>query len=370
MKKKIVVISSEFPPGPGGIGHHAFSLVQSLTRGGWEVTVLSTSDYADAAVVKTFDKKLPFTVIRYPETPVIKYILRLLQIASVIRKGKFERVFLTGKFSLWAGLFIRIFFSDVETLAILHGSEINLPNRFLRWLTHTSIRVANSIVAVSEFTRSLLPPVIRDRRVIELIPNGIDYPTLSVMETSLSVSLCGYPRLITVGHVSPRKGQHRVIKALPALVKKYPKVHYHIIGRPINREQLEQLAISLGVLGHISFHGVVAEHRDLAAYYRKADVFMLLSENQPNGDVEGFGIVALEANVFGVPVIGAKYCGVEDAVKIAKSGFLVDGDDPEEVLIAVDACIASKEELTVGSVAWAKEHDWDLIVEQYKSYVS
>lgn len=369
MKQKLLLIASEFPPGPGGIGHHAFSLVRSLSRNGWDLTVVSPADYADEQLVQRFDRQADFTIIRYPATAGIKYIGRLLLVHQLIRKEKFTRIFLTGKFSLWVGLFIRIFFPDAETIAILHGSEINLQNRFLRWLTHRSIQSANSIVAVSAFTASLLPERIRKKRVIDIIPNGIDFKLLSVLDSKLAVSLKGWPRLLTVGHLSPRKGQHRVIRALPELKRKYPDIHYHMVGRPINQPQLEKLANELGVSRHVSFHGVVAAHEDLAAWYRAADIFMLLSENQPNGDVEGFGIVALEANVFGMPVIGAKYCGVEDAVDVAKSGFLVDGDDPVEITTAVEACMASMDELRMESVEWARKHDWNLIVQNYKSYL-
>jgi phosphatidylinositol alpha-1,6-mannosyltransferase len=369
MKQKLLLIASEFPPGPGGIGHHAYSLVRALSRNGWDITVISPADYADAQLVRSFDDQADFRIIRYPATAAIKYIARLLLVYRLIRQEKFTRIFLTGKFSLWVGLFIRIFFPDAETIAILHGSEINLQNRLLRWLTHRSIQSANSIVAVSAFTASLLPDWIRHKRVIDIIPNGIDFKLLSSLDSKRPVELKGWPRLLTIGHLSPRKGQHRVIRALPELKKKYPEIHYHMVGRPINRAELETLAYELGVTRHVSFHGVVAAHEDLASWYRAADIFMLLSENQPNGDVEGFGIVALEANVFGMPVIGAKYCGVEDAVDVAKSGFLVDGDDPMEITTAVEACIASMDELKKESVEWAKKHDWKLIVQDYKSYL-
>jgi len=369
MKNKLLLIASEFPPGPGGIGHHAYSLVQSLTRKGWELTVVSPADYADPEQVRRFDQQADFTIIRYPTTVGIKYFGRLLLLHRLIRREKFNRIFLTGKFSLWVGLFIRFFFPDAETIAILHGSEINLPNPFLRWFTHRSIQAANSIVAVSAFTASLLPEWIRKKRVIDIIPNGIDFHVLSALESKVPIELGGWPRLLTIGHLSPRKGQHRVIKALPELIRKYPQIHYHMVGRSINQPQLEKLAKELGVSHHVSFHGVVAAHSDLASWYRAADIFMLLSENQPNGDVEGFGIVALEANVFGMPVIGAKYCGVEDAVDVAMSGFLVDGDDPVEIATAVEACIASMDDLQKESVEWARKHDWDQIVQNYKSYL-
>jgi phosphatidylinositol alpha-1,6-mannosyltransferase len=133
----------------------------------------------------------------------------------------------------------------------------------------------------------------------------------------------------------------------------------------LQRERLTELARSLGVEGHITFHGVAESHRMLAGYYRNADAFMLLSENQPNGDVEGFGIVALEANFFGLPVIGARFCGVEDAVSDGESGFLVDAEKPEEIDMALQRCIQMNEALEKGSREWAMKHDWNRIVHEF-----
>jgi phosphatidylinositol alpha-1,6-mannosyltransferase len=167
--------------------------------------------------------------------------------------------------------------------------------------------------------------------------------------------------LLTVGHVSPRKGQHRMIQALPAVLKKLPHAMYHIVGRPLDHEKLMQKAMALGVADKVLFHGVIDEHSKLWDYYKAADVFILLSENQPNGDVEGFGIVALEANAVGTPVIGAKYCGVEEAVNERKSGVLVDGNSAEEIVQAIDYCMNNQKSLTVSSQEWAQSHDWDII---------
>jgi phosphatidylinositol alpha-1,6-mannosyltransferase len=184
------------------------------------------------------------------------------------------------------------------------------------------------------------------------------------------VKLDGYPKLITVGHVSPRKGQHRVIRALPALIKKFPNLKYHIIGRSVNQRDIENLAFKLGVVENIEFHGRIKDHNDLKGYYRVADVFMLLSENQTNGDVEGFGIVALEANLNGLPVIGAKYCGVEDAVSHENSGYLVDGNNVEEISLALQKVIENRKILSPRAKQWAEEHDWRIIVKQYTSLIS
>lgn len=367
VRHKVLLISSEYPPGPGGIGQHAYCLVKSLVNLGYQMMVISPADYTEKIVVDEFDRNQHHDVYRYSQLPLLKYFIRIFQIYQLIQRNSVRQVILTGKFSIWMGIFIKIFLRGVRTMVVLHGSEVNLRNRLFRRLTHYGISCADQLVAVSAFTRSIVPQYIRDRKKIEIIPNGIEQSETKKEHILEKMDLRGFPRLLTVGHMSPRKGQHRVIKALPTLIKQFPTIHYHIVGRSINQVKLMQLASDLGVIEYVSFHGVVKNHDDLSAFYLSSDIFMLLSENQSNGDVEGFGIVALEANAYGVPVIGAMYCGVEDAVKDGFSGYLVDGDQSDEIKMAIIQCLDRKEQLKDESIIWAKQHNWGSIIEKYNT---
>ncbi len=365
--KRILVISSEFPPGPGGIGHHALSLVCALVNRGYQITVMSPADFVTEEEVEVFDSQQRFRIIRYPRIGIKTYINRIKMTLSYLKSESVDTIILTGKFSLWQGFFIHMKFKRIPTIAILHGSEVNLENVFLRKFTHTCINRATQIVAVSNFTKNLLPKWILSNREIKIIPNGITLKHCP--RETVNLELMGNPKLLTVGHVSPRKGQHRVIGALPNLVAKYPDICYHIVGRPVNQRFLENLALNLGVENHVVFHGRVKNHEDLEHFYQNADIFMLLSENQPDGDVEGYGIVALEANEFGLPVVGAKFCGVEDAVYNGNSGYLVDGNSVEEICNAVVRCIEEKDRLSTSSMQWAVKHQWKQIVKEYEALI-
>lgn len=368
MKKKALLISSEFPPGPGGIGQHAYSLAKALVSENFEIVVISPADFVSVEETKDFDFKQNFKIIRYPRIGIKTYVTRFAITYRFLKSNEIDTIILTGKFSLWQGWLLKKIGLRIPQMAVLHGSEVNLPNAILRKFTHRTISTADQIVAVSKFTKSLLPPWILNKRKVEIIPNGIELSKGT--KNFNAVKLKGYPKLITVGHVSPRKGQHRVIHALPVLIKKFPNLKYHIIGRSVNQRAIENLAFKLGVAENIQFHGRIKDHNDLQGYYNDADVFMLLSENQSNGDVEGFGIVALEANLNGLPVVGAKHCGVEDAVSEGSSGYLVDGNNVEEISQAVINAIENREYLSSRSKQWAEVHDWKLIVKQYISLIS
>src|SRR6202008_4276013 len=110
------------------------------------------------------------------------------------------------------------------------------------------------------------------------------------------------------------KGQHNVTAALPGLIKKYPGIHYHIVGLKADEDAILKLAQELQVIDHITIHGKL-NNDELKAAYKAADIFIMLSEQSASGDVEGFGIAILEANIMGVPAIGSKNSGIEDAIQ-------------------------------------------------------
>lgn len=365
MSKNILLVSSEFPPGPGGIGHHAWFLAKELAKyEDFKITVLCPKDYSSEENVNVFDQAAPFKIHRWERIKGLTYLLRVIKLIRLLLSSEFTHFWSSGKFSLWMIWVQKLFAPNCKSLCILHGSEVNLNNSLLRKFTHNSIFHYHKIISVSKFTQSLLPQHIKTNHTNKtIIPNGLDVSDFDIM--SEKISLEGSPILLTVGHVSPRKGQHRLIKALPEIVKKYPGVKYHIVGRPVERKTLELLADKLGVLNHVVFHGTVNKHQDLWKFYNSADVFVLLSENQKNGDVEGFGIVALEANFCGLPVLGSLYCGVEEAVLHQQTGYLVDGNDSDQILAGIVYCIENKDSIDVSAKDWAKCHSWELIGKQF-----
>ena len=137
--------------------------------------------------------------------------------------------------------------------------------------------------------------------------------------------------ILTVGNLVARKGHDMVIRALPSLRKRVPDVSYLSVGEGPYRSQLETLAVGLGVQDRVIFAGR-ASADDLPHLYALCDVFVMPSrEQQTAKDVEGFGIVFIEASACAKPVIGGRSGGISGAIVDRETGLLADPHDPKDI---------------------------------------
>lgn len=353
---KLLLITSEFPPQPGGIGNHAFNLAKELSRTGYEVQVLTNNRSEKGRPERDFDALQAFKIHRVARSrfAVITYLNRFRQAYQLTRHN--EPIFLSGKFSLWMGGILQLFFKR-KFIAILHGKELLLPNLLASRFTNYCLKRFEAVVAVSNYTKSLVPNLSLNR--VYVIPNGFQVEG-NELKTSKPQTL----KLITVGTVTERKGQHHVIRALPDLLKVFPGTEYHIVGIPTNQKKLTVLALKMGVSEQVHFHGEVTDTEKFRLL-ATASVFVLLSGKTVQGDVEGFGIAILEANAMGIPAIGAKGCGIEDAVKDGYSGILIDAANGNEFIKAVSDIENNYQLYSINAVEWSGNFSWEKIGKQY-----
>lgn len=356
MKPHYLIISSEFPPGPGGIGKHAFSMAKGLLHNGVNVSVVCNMDYTSEDEINSFlNNNREVNIHRIQRKGFSTYINRIRTIISLYKKYRFDKVILTGQFSLWVGFLLKALYKNVNTTLIIHGSELNMGGSIKQALTKKSILDGDKVFAVSNYTRSLLQSKI-DRQHIEVLPNGLNMEDWNVEAEPFTLN--GYPNLLTVGSVTQRKGQHNVINALQEIKKTYPDVHYHIVGKDADGT-LKNLVQQSGLQSHVTFHGKLSD-ADLRRAYKTADIFCMLSESDSMGDVEGFGIAILEANINGIPAIGSKETGIEDAIDNGRTGILVDAHKPIEISTAIETILKIDKALLAGQCKdWAKKHDWN-----------
>ena len=357
--KKVLIVTSEFPPQPGGIGNHAYNLALYLSKHNITVKVIADQRSRRGKEEQMFDSDLPFKVVRIKryQQRFIMYLKRIVATYKNINNA--STVLATGKFSLWNVAFISLF-KKRNTLAIIHGSEVNFKPFLLKNSINIALKQFDTIVAVSDYTKQLVAYL---NKPIVVIPNGIQFDKWKLKETT-AIELKGQPIIITVGRVSSRKGQLNVIKLLPKLIKQYPKLHYHCIGIPTESEAFKLVAKQLLVENHVTFHGSV-ESKVLKQMLVQTDVFVMLSTEDKLGDVEGFGIAILEANAMGIPAIGSKGCGIEDAIKPGLSGELVELHSVEHFKDALNTILLNKKAYKKEAEKWAKNHDWSNIIKPY-----
>jgi len=157
-----------------------------------------------------------------------------------------------------------------------------------------------------------------------------------------------------------------VIQALPLIMKKFPNVRYLIVGIGEELAALQQLAKDCGVQDHIVFVGQVADE-ERAAYYAACDVF-IMPNRQLGADIEGFGMVFLEAGAAGKPVIGGKSGGTGEAIREGITGLRVDGEDVEAIAAAVVELLTDSERARIMGEQgrqWVETvFTWESIVER------
>ena len=207
---------------------------------------------------------------------------------------------------------------------------------------------------------------VRLQKEARILPNGIHtniWPGPDSIEQYSDWK--GYPKLLTVGSISPRKGQHRVINALPLLIERFPNIHYHIVGMDSNSVYLKDLISTLKLDNNVTIHGRLPGRMELARAYKTSDIFMMLSENQSDGDVEGFGIAILESNIYGLPAIGAIGCGIEDAISPGINGELVDGGNIESITNTVIKVLEQNQKYSPGIQEWVRRHDWSFLIDDF-----
>lgn len=354
--KEILIVTSEFPPQPGGIGNHAYNLALNFVKSRYEVHLLCDTRGLDDKEEQEFDKEQPFKITRIKRKSFIfmTYLNRVAKYKKIIKQV--DLVVASGKFPLWlVGLTKKY---GRKSIAVVHGSEINFKD-LKKLLVNTALKRFDKIIAVSEHTKSLIKELNLDN--ITVIPNGFyikgqDSKPRSLKENSI--------KLVTVGNVTERKGQVNIINALPNLILRFPNIEYHMIGLPSEKSKLEALAKALKVDKYITFHGRVDEDTKQKILL-DCDIFVMLSNITHSGDIEGFGIAIIEANALGLPAIGANNSGIADAIRQNYSGRLIDPKNIKALVESIEILCNDYSNFSENSIVWSTHFDWNKIIKKY-----
>jgi len=322
------LVTIDFPPKQdGGIARWMDELARGLVVSGRPTTVITRST---GPLVRAHDDLHPATIVRLRGHGWVRQHRTYLGMYAPFLGTHLEgRVVHAATYGVAAPLISAIKKRKSQLVVYVHGLELleaGDDRATLRKVLRAADRViANSarvaemaiLAGASEERTHAVAPAIDPRRIT---PGGSDLRAQWGVE--------GVPVVLTLARLVERKGQDRVMEALPTIRQMAPGAVYVVAGQGPDRERLEALRASLGLPEDaVRFVGFV-EEKDVAAAYRTCDVYAMLARETAT-DVEGFGITYLEANAAGKTVVAGRSGGVEDAVLDGITGVVV---DPEDVI--------------------------------------
>jgi phosphatidylinositol alpha-1,6-mannosyltransferase len=233
-------------------------------------------------------------------------------------------------------------------IAYCHGEQITQTEqyRFQPALRNWIYRHADAVIANSGFTvNHLLRVGIPEDRIHKITP-GVDFDRFSPRPKNADLvkrfGLEGKSVVLTVARLIPRKGHAAVLHSLARISKDVPNLVYLIAGAGPEEQPLRHLAAELGIGEIVKFAGRVPEET-LPDFFNLCDVFAMPNYDGAGGDIEGFGMVFLEANAAGKPVIGGRSGGSSDAVAHGETGFLVDTANLEDLVSTLRRLLQDKD---------------------------
>lgn len=240
------------------------------------------------------------------------------------------------------------------------GEEFGMEGRSLhrRLIMRAVLSRARAIMAISEATRAraIAFGAPAERTAICIAPDLANLGPRPRAEARARLGLEGDPLLLTVSRVVERKGHDLVIRAVAELAARHPGLRYHVAGEGPDLERIRGLASSLGIASRVVFLGQTPEE-NLADLYAAADLFVMPNRELPSGELEGFGLVFVEAGACGTPSIGGRSGGSASAIIDGRTGLLVAPDDPGELVAAIDLLLgdtARREAMGAAALEFAR----------------
>ncbi|MGA5361594.1 glycosyltransferase family 4 protein [Streptomyces purpurascens] len=377
--RKTLIVTNDFPPRPGGI--QAFLHNMALRLDPQQLVVYASTwkrSREGVEATAAFDAEQPFTVVRDRTTMLLPTPAVTRRAVGLLREH--------GCTSVWFGAAAPLGLmapalrdAGAERLvATTHGHEAGwaqLPaaRQLLRRIGDST----DTITYLGEYTRSRIADALSPQAAARMaqLPPGVDektfHPDSGGDEIRARLGLTDRPVIVCVSRLVRRKGQDTLIRAMPRILAAEPDAVLLIVGGGPYERDLRGLAQETGVAASVRFTGAVP-WSELPAHYGAGDVFAMPCRTRRGGlDVEGLGIVYLEASATGLPVVAGDSGGAPDAVLDGETGWVVRGGSPLDAADRIITLLADPElrhRMGERGRAWVEEKwRWDLLAEHLKN---
>ncbi|GHF62239.1 glycosyltransferase family 4 protein [Streptomyces thermodiastaticus] len=373
---KTLIVTNDFPPRPGGIQAFLHNMALRLDPGRLVVYASTWKRGREGAeATAAFDAEQPFTVVRDRTTMLLPTPDATRRATELLREHGCTSVWFgaAAPLGLMAPALRR---AGAERLvATTHGHEAGwaqLP--VARGLLRRIGQSTDTLTYLGEYTRSRIAGALTEQAAARMVqlPPGVDekifHPDAGGDEVRARLGLTDRPVVVCVSRLVRRKGQDTLIRAMPRILAAEPDTVLLIVGGGPYERDLRRLARETGVDASVRFTGSVP-WEELPAHYGAGDVFAMPCRTRRGGlDVEGLGIVYLEASATGLPVVAGDSGGAPDAVLDGETGWVVRGGSPEEAADRIVALLrdpALRRRMGERGRRWVEEKwRWDLLAER------
>jgi phosphatidylinositol alpha-1,6-mannosyltransferase len=375
---RLLLVTKDFPPDIGGIQTYCLELGRRFVEQCESFAVVAPRVPGAEAV----DRETPFDVVRIPGTRSSFAPSVLAYLPWLKGRYRFDVVLGAQWQSAWAAVAGRRAFGPYVVCAAVHGREVltmhyagmggaSLYDRARRY----TLGAVDRLFPGSHYALDLVREKGVAYRSAEVVSYGCDVERFRPHGGEAKrreLGLEGKKVMVSLCRLVPRKGVDTVLEALPAIRDAVPEVQYVVAGDGADRSRLRGLAERLGVMAFVRFLGRVT-NEEVPPLLHMADLFVMPArEERP--DVEGFGLVFLEANACGTPVIGSTSGGIPDAVVDGETGLLVPPSAPgafAEAAIRLLTDVDLRRRLgRAGRERVLREGTWDRMVAELSASIS
>jgi phosphatidylinositol alpha-1,6-mannosyltransferase len=368
---RVLLVTNDFPPRRGGIQSYLGEFVNRLVDAGTHSMTVYAPKWKGAEAFDEAAKSAGYRVVRHPTTLMLPVPTVDTRMRRLVEDNDIDTVWF-GAAAPLALLAPRARQAGAKrVLASTHGHEVGwsmLPvaRSVLRSIgDHTDV-----VTFVSRYTRSRFAPAFGPGAALEYLPPGVDSDRFRPDPAARAALRQRYrlgerPTVVCLSRLVPRKGQDMLIKALPSIRRRVDGAALVIVGGGPYLETLRKLTRDCEVEDHVTFTGGVPGD-ELPAHHAMADVFAMPCRTRGAGmDVEGLGIVFLEASATGIPVVAGDSGGAPEAVQHNKTGVVVDGNSLEQIADAVIELLADRDRAAAMGAAgreWVRtQWRWDVL---------
>ncbi|MFV9636506.1 glycosyltransferase family 4 protein [Mycobacterium neumannii] len=340
---RVLLVTNDFPPRRGGIQSYLQQLVDHLEAEGRHTLTVYAPKWKGS---DEFDRDASYQVVRHPTTLMLPEPSVSGRMRRLIEQTAAETVWFGAAAPLALMAPLARDAGARRVIASTHGHEVGwsmLP------LARNALRrigsATDAVTYVSQYTRRRFTSAFGPRAALEHLPPGVDTDRFTPDEIARAELRARYrlgnrPVVVCLSRLVPRKGQDMLIRAMPAIRQRVPGAALVIVGGGPYRSTLHKLAHGFGVADDVVFTDAVPGD-ELPAHHAMADVFAMPCRTRGAGlDVEGLGIVYLEASATGVPVVAGRSGGAPETVRDGETGVVVDGWDVGAIAAAVGDLLA------------------------------